>query len=61
MGIGGLFYILLRKAAAPTPPPTLQSANRPGSADWDKHYKLRIVLDDPAIAGARFTILCDRS
>lgn len=44
--IGGFFYLLLRRTVAPTAPPTLQGAIRPGSPDWDKYSKL-IVLDSP--------------
>lgn len=44
--IGGFFYLLLRKSVAPSPPPTLQGAIRPGSPDWDKYAKL-IARDDP--------------
>ena len=44
--IGGFFYLLLRKSVAPSPPPTLQGAVRPGSPDWDKYSKL-IARDDP--------------
>jgi hypothetical protein len=44
--IGGFFYLLLRRTVAPTAPPTLQGAIRPGSPDWDKYSKL-IVLDGP--------------
>jgi hypothetical protein len=46
VAIGGFFYLLMRKSVAPSPPPTLQGAIRPGSPDWDKYNKL-IVLDDP--------------
>ena len=46
VAIGGLFYFLLRKSVAPSLPPTLQGAIRPGSPDWDKYSKL-IALDDP--------------
>ena len=54
--IGGLFYVLMRKSAAPTPSATLQGAIRRGSPDWDKYSKL-IVLDDPGDCpedGSRF-------
>ncbi len=44
--IGGFFYLLLRKSVAPSLPPTLQGAVRPGSPDWDKYAKL-IARDDP--------------
>jgi hypothetical protein len=47
VAIGGLFYLLLRKAAAPTAPATLQGAIRPGTPEWDQYAK-RIVLDEPA-------------
>jgi len=47
LAIGGLFYLLMRKAAAPTPAVTLQNAIRPGSPEWDQYAK-RIVLDEPA-------------
>jgi hypothetical protein len=46
LAIGALFYILMRKSAAPSPPPTLQGAIRPGSPEWDKYSKL-IARDDP--------------
>jgi len=46
VAIGGLFYVLLRKSAATSAPPTLQGAVRPGSPDWDKYSKL-IALDNP--------------
>jgi hypothetical protein len=46
VAIGGLFYILLRKTAAPGPSPTLQGAIRPGSPDWDS-YVSKIALDTP--------------
>src|SRR5947207_11285779 len=46
LAIGALFYVLLRKSAAPNPPPTLQGAIRPGSPEWDKYSKL-IAQDDP--------------
>ena len=54
--IGGLFYVLMRKSAAPTPAATLPGAIRRGSPDWDKYSKL-IVLDDPGDCqeeGSRF-------
>ena len=44
--IGGFFYLLLRKSVAPSPPPALQGAIRPGSPDWDNYIK-RLALDDP--------------
>jgi len=44
--IGGFFYLLLRRTMAPSAPPTLEAAIRPGSADWDKYSKL-IARDDP--------------
>jgi hypothetical protein len=44
--IGGFFYLLLRRTMAPTAPPTLEGAIRPGSPDWDKYSKL-IARDDP--------------
>src|SRR5438045_937183 len=44
--IGGFFYLLLRKSVAPSPPPTLQGAIRPGSPEWAKTIKL-IAFDDP--------------
>src|ERR1043165_2420952 len=44
--IGGFFYILLRSTSAPGAPATLQSAIRPGSADWDQ-YKSKILIDVP--------------
>jgi hypothetical protein len=43
--IGGFFYLLLRRTVAPTAPPTLQGAIRPGTPEWDKYNKL-IVLDE---------------
>jgi hypothetical protein len=43
--IGGFFYLLLRRTMAPTAPPTLEGAIRPGSPDWDKYSKL-IARDD---------------
>ena len=43
--IAGFFYLLLRNTAAPSAPPTLASAIRPGTPDWDKYSKL-IVLDE---------------
>jgi hypothetical protein len=54
--IAGLFYLLMRKSAAPTPPATLQGAIRRGAPDWEKYNKL-IVLDDPGDCpedGSRF-------
>ena len=47
LAIGGLFYLLMRKAAAPTPAVTLQNAIRPGAPEWEQYGK-RIVLDEPA-------------
>ena len=44
--IGGFFYLLLRRTMAPTAPPSLEGAIRPGSPDWDKYSKL-IARDDP--------------
>lgn len=44
--IAAFFYLLLRSSVAPTAPPTLASAIRPGSPDWDT-YHARIALDDP--------------
>ena len=44
--IGGFFYLLLRRTMAPSAPPTLEAAIRPGSPDWDKYSKL-IARDDP--------------
>ncbi len=44
--IGGFFYLLLRKTMAPTAPPTLAGAIRPGSPDWEKYSKL-IATDAP--------------
>lgn len=44
--IGGSFYLLLRKSMAPSAPPSLSGAIRPGSADWPKYSK-QIALDDP--------------
>ena len=46
VAIGGLFYVLLRKSAAPSAPPALQGAIRRGSPEWDKYIK-QIALDDP--------------
>ena len=53
--IGGFFYLLLRRTVAPTAPPTLQGAIRPGSPDWDKYGKL-IVLDGPEADEAKRTL-----
>src|SRR5262245_47142365 len=47
LAIGGLFYLLMRKAAAPSPAVTLQNAIRQGSPEWEQYAK-RIVLDEPA-------------
>ena len=44
--IGGFFYILLRKTMTPPASPTLQSAIRPGSADW-QNYSGKVALDEP--------------
>src|SRR6266705_2634250 len=44
--IGGFFYLLLRKTIAPTPAPTLESAIRTGSPEFDQYIK-RLALDDP--------------
>lgn len=44
--IGGFFYLLLRRTMAPSAPPSLEAAIRPGSPDWDKYSKL-IARDDP--------------
>jgi hypothetical protein len=44
--IGGFFYLLFRGMTAPTAPPSLEVAIRPGSAEWDRYAKL-IALDDP--------------
>jgi hypothetical protein len=43
--IAGFFYLLLRSTTTPTAPPTLASAIRPGSPDFEKYSKL-IVLDE---------------
>ncbi|MEA2207170.1 MAG: hypothetical protein QOE77_3946 [Blastocatellia bacterium] len=43
--IGGLFYLLMRKSVAPSAPPRLAAALRPGSAEFEK-YKSQIVLDE---------------
>jgi hypothetical protein len=53
--IGGFFYLLLRRTVAPTAPPTLQGAIRPGSPDWDKYSKL-IVLDEQDADEAKRTM-----
>jgi hypothetical protein len=53
--IGGFFYLLLRRTVAPTAPPTLQGAIRPGSPDWDKYSKL-IVLDEQEADEAKRTL-----
>src|SRR2546425_13098604 len=45
--VAPFFYLLLRSSVAPTAPPTLASAIRPGSPEWDQ-YHTRIVLDEPA-------------
>ena len=44
--IAAFFYLLLRNTAAPSAPPTLAGAIRPGSAEWEKYGKL-IALDAP--------------
>jgi hypothetical protein len=44
--IGGFFYLLLRKTMAPSAPPALQNAIRPGSPDWQQYNKL-IAVDEP--------------
>jgi hypothetical protein len=44
--IAAFFYLLMRNVAAPSPPPTLANAIRPGSPEWDKYSKL-IALDEP--------------
>src|SRR4051794_34204298 len=46
VAIGGLFYLLMRKTAAPSPRPTLEGAIRQGSPEWEQFAK-RIVLDEP--------------
>ena len=43
--IAGFFYLLLRSTTTPSAPPTLASAIRPGSPDFEKYSKL-IVLDE---------------
>ncbi|MDX6445712.1 MAG: hypothetical protein QOH71_2786 [Blastocatellia bacterium] len=53
--IGGFFYLLLRRTVAPSAPPTLQGAIRPGSPDWDKYSKL-IVLDEQEADEAKRTL-----
>ena len=50
--IGGFFYLLLRRTMAPTAPPTLEGAIRPGSPEWDKYSKL-IARDDPVADEAK--------
>jgi len=45
--IGSFFYLLLRGTMGGNQNPTLESAIRPGSPDWDRYSKL-IALDDPA-------------
>ena len=44
--IAAFFYLLLRSAATPSAPSTLQGAIRAGSPDFDKYSKL-IARDDP--------------
>jgi hypothetical protein len=43
--IGGVFYVLMRKAMPDSPPLRLENAIRAGSPDFEKYKKL-IVLDD---------------
>ncbi len=44
--IGGFFYFLLRTTMAPSAPPALEGAIRPGSPEWQKYSRL-IALDEP--------------
>jgi hypothetical protein len=44
--IAAFFYLLLRNTAGPVAPPTLASAIRAGSSDFERYQKL-IPLDDP--------------
>lgn len=44
--ICGFFYLVLRGTMAPSAPPALESAIRPGSPEWDRYSKL-IARDDP--------------
>lgn len=44
--IGGVFYLLMRRAMRQTPPTQLENAIRAGAPDFEKYQKL-IALDKP--------------
>ena len=44
--IGGFFYLLLRRTMAPSAPPALEGAIRPGSPEFAQ-YREKIALDTP--------------
>ena len=46
LAVGGLFYVLMSKSAAPSIPTRLADAIRAGSPEYDE-YKARIPLDPP--------------
>lgn len=46
VGIGGIFYLLMRETAAPAAPATLVDAVRAGSPEFEQ-YRSKIALDKP--------------